>query len=97
MLPLPAQLFAPELADVKNLKLHVVGAVYGAKLAWSMAHDGQEPPARVVRSPKACAHMVDKLLIKQAKSPRVATCVLEFLSNIVYDLRVAPREGPPPF
>ena len=36
-----AQLFSRELATTNNLKLHVVGAVYSAKLGWSMAHDGR--------------------------------------------------------
>ena len=53
MLSRSAQLFSPELAKANNLKLHVVGAVYGAKRAWSLEHDGQEPPAKVVRSPAA--------------------------------------------
>lgn len=46
------QLFDPELASAGDLELHVVGAVYGRKLAWAKAHDGQEPPPQVVRSPR---------------------------------------------
>ena len=45
----PAQTFSPELAGTKNLKLHIVGAVYGAKLSWAEEHDGQEPPPHEVR------------------------------------------------
>ena len=60
MLPLPVQLFATDLAHAKPVNLHVVGAVYGAKLDWLEAY-GQEPPAEVVRSPNACPNTGDKL------------------------------------
>ena len=70
MLPLPAQLFAPDLAVASRLRLNVVGAVYGAKLEWSERNGGQEPPAEVVRSPNACPHIVDKL----DQAGKVAPC-----------------------
>lgn len=50
MLSCLVQLFATDLADANNLKLHVVGAVYGAKIEWMRDHNGQEPPPAVVRS-----------------------------------------------
>ena len=45
------QLFHPELASAAHLLLNVVGAVYGANLAWLEKH-GREPPDEVVRSLK---------------------------------------------
>ena len=60
------------MADAKNLKLHVVGAVYGAKLARAQAHNGREPPLEVVRSHNARPHMLDR-----PDLARKATCVLE--------------------
>ena len=96
MLPLPVQLFGPELAEGKNLKLHVVGAVYGAKLDWSTAHNGREPPAGVVRLPKACPRMVDKLYQGSIVSPCSNLCA-RIVANILYYLRVAPRERPAPY
>ena len=52
-----AQLFdPPELAlhgsralgSDKHISLHVVGAIYGAKVDYAAAHNGQEPPPDVV-------------------------------------------------
>ena len=48
--------FKPELANANNLKLHIVGAVYGANLAWAIEHNDEEPPLKVVRpfTPRPC-------------------------------------------
>ena len=50
MSPCLAQGFGKELGGTRNLKLHIVSAVYGAKRAWAIEHDGEEPPPHVVRS-----------------------------------------------
>ena len=61
------------------MRLHVVGAVYGAKLDWSEKHGGQEPPTRVVRSPKACPHVVDKLDQANKVAPCSNLCAIMLL------------------
>ena len=43
------QAFTEDLGKTKKLKLHIVGAVYGAKRAWADEHGGEEPPPHVVR------------------------------------------------
>ena len=58
-MPCLVQLFAPDLATFNNLKLHVVGAVYGAKIEWMRDHNGQEPPPAVVRSKHAHPKLKD--------------------------------------
>ena len=57
MLACIAQLFAPKLAQKPRIKISQAGAVYGKKLAWSMAHGGQEPPVEVVRLPSISPKM----------------------------------------
>ena len=56
-LPCHAQLFDPPdlalhgsraLGSNPNISPHVVGAVYGEKLVYAAAHNGQEPPPDVV-------------------------------------------------
>ncbi|BDA45893.1 hypothetical protein COCOBI_07-6800 [Coccomyxa sp. Obi] len=74
-------LFGPELASTKNLKLHVVGAVYGAKLAWAMAHDGQEPPAQVVDAwgPLQSSHLLEGPIgLRRNFNPRFLTLESEW-------------------
>ena len=96
MLSRAAQLFSPELANTSNLKLHVVGAVYGAKLAWSLAHDGQEPPAEVVRSPTTRPPM-DSLFDRASNVPTCSNLCAWVASNAVCDPRVTSRGGPLPW
>lgn len=45
---MPTQVLDTNLCRLKHVNLHQIGAVYGARVQYMQAHDGQQPLASMV-------------------------------------------------
>ncbi|CAL8466262.1 g5798 [Coccomyxa elongata] len=73
--------FTEDLGKMKKLKLHIVGAVYGAKRAWADEHGGEEPPPHVVDAWGAlrASHLLEgPISLRRNFNPRFLTLQSEW-------------------